>query len=405
MAAGPPDGAAGGAMSITEMGTAEDAERYRSLFAYSPQGVFSLDAEGRFVDANAALLEMVGWAREDLLSNSFACLVHDEDLAVFQKATVAVLDRSPQQLTTRFVGSTGRVHDVTVTAVPVVVRDQVVGVHGIAEDITESNRMYRALAEANEAKTMFLANVSHEVRTPLTMVLGATELLQESDLATKDVALVGMVHRGSQRLLRLIDDILDFSRLEAGKMALRPAPFPLARVVEEVREWADPTAASQGLRLTTSWDPALPEQVYADALRIGQVLTNLVDNALKFTESGDVHIAVTVSDPPSPADGPGASTTDVAFSVTDTGAGIEPAHLEDLFESFTQVDSSMTRTHGGVGLGLAICRDLVAVMGGHLTAVSTPTEGSAFRFVLPLVEVELEAGPSASPAPSPSRRA
>lgn len=159
-------------------------------------------------------------------------------------------------------------------------------------------------------------------------------------------------------------------------------------MVEEVREWAGPAAAGRGLRLTTSWDPALPEHVYADSLRIGQVLTNLVDNALKFTESGDVHIAVTVSDPPSPAHDPGASTTGVAFSVADTGTGIEPAHLKDLFESFTQVDSSTTRTHGGVGLGLAICRDLVAVMGGLLTAVSAPAEGSTFSFVLPLVEVE-----------------
>jgi len=376
-------------MSAEEKGFAEEAERYRSLFAYSPQGVFSLDLEGSFADANAALFQLVGRNREELLSTDFARVIHPDDLAAAQEAFAAVLERAPQQLKARFVVADGGVRDVKITAVPVIVAGEVVGVHGITEDVTESNRMYRDLEEANAAKTLFLANVSHEVRTPLTVVLAATELLSDAELGADEAALVDKVHRGSQRLLRLVNDILDFSRLEVGRISLNPAPFRLASVVEEVLEWAVPKALGRSLELTSSWDPALPERVNADSLRISQVLSNLVDNALKFTETGTVHIEVRLHhSPPVPRSGPRASGIRVEFIVTDTGAGFGAEHLETLFESFTQADPSATRSHAGVGLGLAICRDLVALMGGDLDAVSILGQGSTFTFVLPLVVVD-----------------
>lgn len=252
MSPGPPERSHLGGMSDEEKGFAEAAERYRSLFAYSPQGVFSLDLEGCFTDANAALLQMVGSDREELLSTDFARVIHPEDLAVAQKAFAAVLERTPQVLTARFVVADGGVRDVKITAVPVIVADEVVGVHGITEDITEANRMYRDLEEANAAKTLFLANVSHEVRTPLALVLGATEMLCDAELGAQEAALVQMVSRGSQRLQRLVNDILDFSRLEAGKVTLWPAPFRLVSVVEEVLEWAVPRA--QGV----AWSSPVP---------------------------------------------------------------------------------------------------------------------------------------------------
>jgi PAS domain S-box-containing protein len=372
----------GAALSPVERGLAEKAERYRSLFAYSPHGVFSLDLEGHLTDANDALEQLTGHSLAELLDIDYHHLIHPEDIEAAEKAFAAVKERVPQLLEARLVTATGEVREIKMTAVPVVVSDQVVGVHGITEDVTEANDMHRDLEAANTAKTLFLANVSHEVRTPLTMVLGATEILLETDLDPGQGQLADMVHRNSRRLLRLVNDILDFSRLEAGKVSLHPAPFRLPDVLEELLEWAQPRAAASGVELRTVLDAALPASVHGDAMRVSQVLSNLVDNALKFTESGSVDITVRVRAPTTP--GPGDGAVRVEFAVTDTGIGVSPEHLESLFDSFTQADPTATRSHDGVGLGLAICRDLVDLMGGDLSAVSTPGAGSTFTAVLPL---------------------
>jgi PAS domain S-box-containing protein len=371
-------------MSPSESALAEKAERYRSLFAYSPHGVFSLDLTGRITDANDALRQLTGHSLSELLEINYHDVVHPDDIEAAEKAFAAVLERVPQLLEARLVTADGEVRAIKMTAVPVIVSDQVVGVHGIAEDTTEANMMHRDLEAANAAKTLFLANVSHEVRTPLTMVIAATEMLLDTDLDPTQDRLTDMVNRNSQRLLRLVNDILDFSRLEAGKISLLPASFHLADVVDDLLEWAQPRAAARGLRLNVSLDAALPTSVYGDALRVSQVFSNLVDNALKFTESGSVDIMVSLTATTTP-DPEADAVRRVAFAVTDTGVGISPEHLELLFDSFTQADPTATRRHDGVGLGLAICRDLVDLMSGELDAVSTPGTGSTFTAVLPLL--------------------
>jgi PAS domain S-box-containing protein len=373
-------------LSPSESALAEKAERYRSLFAYSPHGVFSLDLTGRLTDANDALRQLTGHSLSELLDINYHEIVHPDDIEAAENAFAAVIERVPQLLEARLVTASGEVRAIKMTAVPVIVYDQVVGVHGIAEDITEANRMHRDLEAANAAKTLFLANVSHEVRTPLTMVIAATEMLLDTDLDPTQDRLTDMLNRNSQRLLRLVNDILDFSRLEAGKISLLPAPFRLADVVDDLLEWAQPRAAARGLQLSVSLDAELSTSVYGDALRVSQVLSNLVDNALKFTESGSVDIkvirtAATTPDPETDA------LHRVEFTVTDTGVGISPEHLELLFDSFTQADPTATRRHDGVGLGLAICRDLVDLMSGDLDAVSTPGVGTTFTVVLPLVDL------------------
>lgn len=372
-------------MTLGESSLAEEAERYRSLFAYSPHGVFSLDRNGSLTDANDALQQLTGLSLEDLLSISYEDLLHPDDLAAGERAFTAVLDRRPQLLETRLVTADGDVREVRMTAVPVVVSDQVVGVHGITEDVTEANAMHRDLRAANAAKTLFLANVSHEVRTPLTMVIGATEMLLDTPLDQGQARLTDMVSRNGQRLLRLVDDILDFSRLEAGKILLVAAPFRLADVVDDLLEWASPRADSRSLRLDVRLSEDLPARVHGDSLRVSQVLSNLVDNALKFTESGGVEVALGLTAPPAlVTDAPVAPR--VVLTVTDTGVGIGPEHLGTLFDSFTQADPTATRRHDGVGLGLAICRDLVDLMGGELDAVSSPGVGSTFTARLPLLD-------------------
>ncbi|WP_297740777.1 ATP-binding protein [Nocardioides sp.] len=373
-------------MSPTERALAEEAERYRSLFAYSPHGVFSLDLEGRVTAANDAMQQLIGHAPSELLGTRFHDLVHSEDIDGSDKALVAVIERRPQLLEVRLVTAAGDVRETKVTAVPVIVSDQVVGVHAITEDITEANMMRRELEAANAAKTIFLANLGHEIRTPLTMVIGATELLLETRLDRDQGRLTAMMDRNCHRLLRLVNDILDFSRLDAGKIKLTSATFRLGDVLDDIVEWAQSQANASGLQFEVVLDPALPPVVQGDAERITQVLSNLVGNALKFTESGSVRLTVSMKTAPTPRSA-GARAW-VQFVVDDTGIGIPPDHVEALFESFTQEDTADTRTHDGLGLGLAICRDLVGLMGGDLYAVSTPGVGSTFTAVLPLLVAE-----------------
>jgi signal transduction histidine kinase len=202
-------------------------------------------------------------------------------------------------------------------------------------------------------------------------------MLAEDTLAPGQHHLVGIIHRSGERLLRLVNDLLDFSRLEAGKLDVHLAPLRLRSLTEDVRAWALPMAQREELTFELSVDPDLPATVSGDAMRISQVVTNLVVNAFKFTEKGHVRLAVALV---RSHDG----VAHVRFSVEDTGIGISSEQLAVLFQSFTQVDSSTTRKYGGAGLGLAICQELVTLMGGTMQAESTPGSGSTFSFTLPL---------------------
>jgi PAS domain S-box-containing protein len=371
-------------MSSTERDLAESIERYRSLFAYSPHAAFSLDLDGTFTDANTVAEEVSGYTLAEFRRMRFTDVIAPEDVARTVAAFEGAVNREPQRLEANMRHKDGSVIELSVTAVPVVVCDEVVGVHGLAEDVTEQNEMRRELErtrqaaeEANAAKSLFLANMSHEVRTPLTSVLGAAEILAESDIDAGNRALVAIVQRSAAKLHRLVDDILDVSRLEAGKLDVQTTGLSLQDVATDAITWAGPLAHKEGLTFSWWLDPSLPAVVYGDAMRISQVLTNLIGNALKFTERGEVSLRIeTVRDDH--------HSVDVRFTVEDTGIGIPEAQLSSLFESFTQADNSTTRKYGGAGLGLAICQELVALMGGTLTAHSVEGVGSTFSFVLPL---------------------
>ncbi|MCW2866194.1 MAG: sensor histidine kinase [Marmoricola sp.] len=387
--ADPPSAATAEAdLRAAEQRLARATERYRSLFDNNPHAAFSVDLEGRFTDANVVTQALSGYDLEELRGLSFTALLLDDDVPGAVTVFLGALERKPQQHVASMRTRDGRVMEISIAAVPVIVDDEVIGVDAVAEDITEQNQLRRDLEEArrtaeeaDSAKSMFLANMSHEVRTPLTSVLGATEMLGEGDLDDQQKRLVGIIQRSGERLLRLVSDILDVSRLEAGKLAVHHAPFTFAGIVGDLLAWAEPLGRREGLVLRHEIDPRLPETVVGDAVRVSQVLTNLVGNAMKFTDEGEVRLRV---------DGLGErpdGVMAVRFSVTDTGIGIDPARLASLFDSFTQVDSTQTRRHEGAGLGLAICKELVALMGGELQAESTPGSGSTFAFVLPLAPV------------------
>lgn len=232
---------------------------------------------------------------------------------------------------------------------------------------------------ANAAKSQFLANMSHEIRTPLTAIKGFAEVLVDhcdSDFAC-DAA--SRVVRNGEHLLALVNDILDLSKIEAGRLALKPEACSPAEIAEEIRSFLQDRAESKGIELRSQVDPEAPAKIYADPMRIRQVLLNLIDNAVKFTDSGSVTIQV------------GASSNQqdrelARFTIADTGIGIAASRIQDVFDPFVQEDNAMDRRFGGAGLGLAITRQLVRQMDGRLSVCSEPGEGSAFTVLIPIGE-------------------
>ncbi len=367
-----------------ERSLAETGERYRSLFDYHPHAVFSLDVGGRFEAANPASERLAGYSAQELSRMTFPDVLVPEDVERAAVAFLAVLDRTPQVLDLGVRHVSGRLIEVTVTAVPIVVGDEVLGVYGIAEDITERSRLQRDLEDArraaeaaNEAKSVFLANMSHEIRTPLTSVLAASELLADSDLDDKQRRLTDMMHRSGGRLLRLVDEILDLSRVESGLATLDRREFDPRELIDDVVAPVRETARAKGLELEADVDPALPAVVYGDGVRVAQVLTNLLDNAVKFTGAGFVRISVR-SEPR------GVRGVDLRVAVADSGIGMSSEEVDRVFESFRQADPSITRKYGGTGLGLAIAKQLVELMDGSIGVASTPGEGTTFTVRLPL---------------------
>lgn len=376
--------------SQTQRELAESKERYRSLFAYSPHAAFSLDLDGTFLDANTVAQELSGYTLAEFTAVNFTQLLVPEDVGRAAAAFEGALHRQPQKLQATMLTKDGRRMELNLAAIPVVIDDEVIGVHGTAEDMTKENallrdleRARRAAEDANAAKSLFLANMSHEVRTPLTSLLGAGEMLAEGDLDPGQRYLVEVVHRSGERLLRLVNDILDISRLEVGSLEMEVAAFDVRALVDDALDWGRPFAAREHLELSSEIADEVPSMLLGDSFRITQVLTNLIGNALKFTDRGLVRVRVDL-------EGVDGDTHRLRLAVEDSGIGIPDEQLPLLFESFAQADTSTTRRYGGAGLGLAICRELVALMSGTIEASSLPGEGSTFTVVLPLTSPSSE---------------
>ena len=256
---------------------------------------------------------------------------------------------------------------------------ETIGIVGISRDISRLKAAEEELiaakdeaVQANRAKSQFLANMSHEIRTPLNAVIGLTEVVLRTELEKQQRGHLRTVIDSAESLLSIINDILDFSKIEAGKLHLETVPFNLHDVVGDTLRSLSVRADYKQLELACCIEPSLPEELIGDPVRLRQLLTNLVSNALKFTESGEVVVRVKQVSTN--------ETLQLHFSVSDTGIGIEPDQLKRLFQPFSQADASTTRRYGGTGLGLSICRQIVSLMGGRIWAESVSGGGSTFHF-------------------------
>ena len=257
--------------------------------------------------------------------------------------------------------------------------------------LVQTKRQKAALAlakaeaeQANRFKSYFLANMSHEIRTPMNAIMGFSYLALQTELSTRQYHYMDKIHASAQALLGVINDILDFSRIEAGRLEIESVPFSLDEVYENLANITMVKAEEKGLELAFHHAPAVPDSLIGDPLRLGQILANLVGNAIKFTERGSVQVSVEREQQEE-------ERVWLRFSVHDTGIGIPAEQLPRLFGAFTQLDDSTTRRYGGSGLGLSICRHLVELMGGEIEAQSVPGEGSHFTFRLPFTAAEAAA--------------
>ena len=363
-----------------------------SIVTSSTDAIVGISRDNRITAWNPAAERLYGHPADTVLHSSPDFLLERTGTT-----TRELLDRADQGdrldgFEIDWSGPDGRVVPVAMTVSPIVGTDGVEGVSVFAQDITERRREAQALEQAREdalassrLKSEFLATMSHEIRTPMNAVIGLTSLLLETELDPTQRMYTEGVNSAGDALLTVIDDILDFSKLEAGKVVLDQSDFSLRLLVDEVGALLAPAASGKGLELIAYCHPDVPAAVHGDSGRIRQVLLNLVSNAVKFTATGEVILKVVMLSGDR-------DRARLRFEVIDTGIGIAEKDQGRLFESFSQADASTTRRFGGTGLGLAISRRLVEVMGGTITLESEVDVGSTFA-----VEITLRTATKSQP--------
>jgi PAS domain S-box-containing protein len=360
-----------------------------SIVASSDDAILGITLDGTVVSWNKAAEGMYGYSAEEIIGKPAFPLCPPERAGEIE-STLARLRRQERvnpYVTVRMTKDQRRI-DVSVRAS--LVKDasgKVTGAAVIARDITEQKRVQEALEFASGIKQQFLDNMNHEIRTPLNGILGMTEFVLDSELTTEQGENLSLVKVSAESLLAAIDDILDFSQLEAGKLELEYIPFDFRESLGETMKMLGFRAQNKGLELVYEVDPAVPQELFGDPGRIRRIIYNLVGNAVKFTEEGEILLTVRLESQNS-------DKIRLLFSVKDTGIGIPPEQRQNIFQPFTQADASTTRKYGGTGLGLPIVSSLVELMLGKVWFESEPGKGSTFYFTATLKTHEKVAGKS-----------
>jgi PAS domain S-box-containing protein len=369
--------------------TERERAKYHTLFETNTDGIVILDERG-FTDCNPAALEMFGIADvarfvalqpEDLGTPLQADGVPARDLAVRHIGQAIEQGHA-------FFEWRGRRQDGSLFDAEIALHGMRLGdrpyIQAIIRDISTQKEAERALKAAHDAalaaadlKTQFVANVSHEIRTPLNGILGMTRFLLRAPLGPREKEFAETIHYSAEALLGIINDLLDFSKIEAGRLHIEHIVFDPARLLRDVTALYTPRAEAKGLRLALEADTRLATWVIGDPMRVRQILLNLLDNAIKFTEQGEIVLSAKVREAND-------RQCHLRLSVRDSGIGIPEAALQRIFQAFSQADGSTSRKYGGTGLGLAISRQLAGLMGGTLDVTSTPGQGSTFHLDLPL---------------------
>jgi PAS domain S-box-containing protein len=407
---GQPDCLVGISEDITERKLVETAlqekeEQLRTLVDSAQDGIVTVDHAGRIVGANQAMQKLIGFRPHELLGRHIDALLDEafrvggkDDLTAFLRQLVAQSRDRPLELAGIRAGGTRVAVEVSISEFSTRGRAYFTG---ILRDITERKRYISELTAArdeaeaaNRAKSAFLAAMSHELRTPMNGIVGMVDLLHETALDGRQRALLNTVSKSSLTLRDIVDEVLDFSKIEAGKLSLECLPVSIATLLEEVAATLAPLARKKGLRLLLDSGPQLPAQVMGDPVRLRQVLSNLVSNAVKFTATtadrpGRVLIVAEL------ANDAVAGWVRLRLRIADNGIGMGPEVLANLFQPFMQAESSTTRRFGGTGLGLSIAKRLVDLMDGEITVDSRPGLGSTFvvSLDLPLAEAGTDERP------------
>jgi two-component system sensor histidine kinase/response regulator len=396
---------------LTEQKRAEEAlresgEMVRLLLDSTAEGIYGIDLHGNCMLCNRACLKLLG-CREatELMGKNMHDVMHHkrpdgtpypvEECHIYQAFRLGKGTHIDDEVLWRIDGTSFLAE---YWSIPIFRSGQAIGAVVTFIDISERREAEAALVgakesaeQSNQAKSEFLANMSHEIRTPMNGILGMTELVLDTDLTVEQREHLSLVRLSAESLLSIINDVLDFSKIEAGKMELELIPFDLRESLGETMMALSFRAHQKGLELVYEVQPEVPEALLGDPGRIRQVLINLVGNAIKFTEHGEIFVRVDVDERLD-----GSAGTALHFAVNDTGAGIPAGKQEEIFHAFSQADNSMTRKHGGTGLGLTICVRLVEMMGGRIWLESQPGQGSTFHFT---IQLAIQDAVSARPIP------
>lgn len=349
--------------------------RFRSMAEMLPQSIFEVSVNGELLYGNRQLFDFTGYNEEEIGERfNIFNVFHEDDLDKLRRnlldSSMGLKDKPADYMIRKADGSYA---DVLIYSTPVSMDEKIQGLIGIIVDISERKKIEEALRATDKAKGAFLANMSHEIRTPLNAIIGLTKLFENTELSEKQLDYVRKINSSSKSLLGIVNDILDFSKIESGKLELENIDFDLEETLNNVKDLVSVKSEEKGLSLNFEILDGTPLKLVGDPLRFAQILINLADNAVKFTDTGEIKIKVY-------AENILENKASIIVEVIDTGIGISDENINKLFNSFSQLDSSNTRKFGGTGLGLTISRELAELMGGYINVESELGVGSRFIF-------------------------